>query len=153
MSAIKTGRFADGERSRQKALNYIIANPGAVGPQISAAMGWRNDVTTPRLTRMMDNGDVERELTQYSYRNERGGLVNITTYAYTALRTKTRAAEEMREVMVENMLGTKRAQAINTMREGLQPGVIRNIDPDRKPIPNQGGQGATRRMVHIGSSL
>lgn len=157
MSTIKTGRFFAGERNRQKALNFIIANPGCVGPQISAAMGWRNDVTTPRLTRMMDDGDVSRELVQYSYRNQTGGFVNVTSYSYTALREKTRPADEMRELMVENMLSTKcatkRAQALQMMRDESRDGVTSNIDPERKPIRNQGGQGSVERKVFIGSSM
>ena len=147
-----SGRYVEGMRNRQKALTFIVKNPGAHGPEIAAHMGGDKAANANRLTRMTDDGDVSRELTHFSYRNEAGALCNVSTYAYTALRTKVLPTVEVKAEKVKRNLGTHRAQALNAMKT-MEPWLTRNVDPDRKAKRNPDAQHSGMPRVFVGSVM
>ena len=141
-------RFTQAAIDRQTALDYIIANPGAYAPDIVAAMGLQDakSVGALRLSNMVANGEVSRKSVTIEIINKNGHKAKLNTYAYTALTSKTRSEADTKKRLTENLGGTKTVVA----QPVIQPWVR---DPDRKPIRNQGGQGAVRHEVRRGCSL
>lgn len=139
-------RFTQAAIERQAALDYIIANPGAYGPDVVAAMGLREAKSRGalRLSDMVEHGEVSREPVTIQIINKNGHKAPLCTYAYTALVTKPRDESDMRKRMTENFGGTK---------EVVKAAPDRMRDPNRKPIPNQGGQGNFPCSIRRGCSL
>lgn len=141
------GRYAEGMRNRQKALNFIIKNPGATSPEIAAHVGGDKAANSNRLTRMTDDGDVSRELTQYSYRNEAGALCNVSTYAYTALRKKVLPTSEVKAEKSARMTDLAK-QAKEAVKQD-NPWV--NTNPNRPAKPSVDAQHSGMPRVFVGS--
>lgn len=146
----KTGRYKEGMRKRQQCLDYIIANPGALSPDISEFMKEDRTTTTERLRLMAENGDVSRKLMDRKYTNAAGKTCNVSAYAHTALRTVSEPPEEWRAKTERNNPGTHRAQALNAMKT-VEPWLTRNVDPDRKAKRNPDAQHSGMPRVFVGS--
>lgn len=131
-------RHERAEEFRQAALDYIIAHPGALGPEIAAALGWTLALAAGRLTTMARRGEVRRSKVTHGM---------TWTYTYTAAVSKTKSAHAVYSALVDNF--GKPAQHVPAPHHARQ----RNIDPERLPIPNQRGQGAMRHEVRRGCSL
>lgn len=142
-------RFTQAAIDRQNVLDYINANPGARGPEITAAMGWNKSprlkcIGADRLRDMTFNGELSRTPVSMEIINKHGHPGVLNTYAYTALKTVTRSEADVRKSLKHNLGGEKRERVV----------VERAVrDPNRKPIPNQGGQGNLRHEIRRGCSL
>lgn len=151
-------RYTKAAALRQAALDYIIANPGTTGPEILTALGWDitkagKSVGADRLRDMADQGELSRTKAVKVRINAKGHRVEIQTFAYTALVTKTRSAAEVLIGLSENLASLVKPSQVRAERYERcvpKPGV-RN--ENRRPIPNQGGQGAVRHEVRRGCSL
>lgn len=141
-------RFTKAAIDRQTALDYIIANPGAYGPEIVAFMGWHKSVGADRLRDMADHGEIERTKAVMWAKNVKGHKAAIHTHTYIALVTKARSAADVIANLAKN-LGNTKAKRPDRYKT-FEPTVR---DPNRKPIRNQGGQGACRHEVRRGCSL
>ncbi|WP_448506587.1 hypothetical protein [Immundisolibacter sp.] len=62
------------------------------------------------------------------------------------------SADETTECITTNICSKKEKAAAPPSKKQIK-GVTRNDDPDRKTIPNQGGQGNIGQRVRRGSSL
>lgn len=146
-------RFTKAAEERQAALDYIIANPGASGPDVVTAMGLHKTANSKsmgadRLRDMENYGEVSRSPVTITIINKQGFPAKLRTYAYTALKTKTRTEDDAKKRMIANLDRTK--EAATTEPEVVERWVR---DPNRKPIRNQGGQGNCRHEVRRGCSL
>lgn len=130
-------RHERSEEFRQAALDYISEHPGALGPDVAAALGWTVALAAGRLTTMARRGEVCRS------KVTRG---MTWTYAYTAAVSKTKSAHAVYSALVDNFRNPAHVPDPQHARQ-------RNIDPERSPIPNQGGQGAVRHEIRRGCSL
>lgn len=148
---MKSGRYAEGQRNRQAALDYINRNQGAKGPDIFSALGWDKVTGATRLAKMTVNGELSREKCVYQGVNVFGQPYAMTTYAYTARVKRTRGADEVAASIAANL----RAEGDRTREKSARKvkakpkWLTRNTDPDRPAIPRQGGQGASspRRCI------
>lgn len=154
-------RYVQSETMRQAVLDLVHANPGISGSEIIKHVGGDGCTVNSRLKGMCDLGEMKRTPVVINTRNVRGHVRKIATYAYTALVEKTISAETVRR-MAENERKpyrprdkpqTQRQEAQKLMKETKKPWITRNIDPDRPPLKDQGGQGAVERRVVIGSTL
>ena len=142
-------RFTQAAIDRQNVLDYVNNHPGAYGPEIVAAMGWNESprlkcLGADRLRDMTDNGELSRTPVRMEIINKHGHPGVLNTYAYTALKTVTRSEMDVRKSLKYNLGGEKPARVV----------IERSVrDPNRKPIPNQGGQGNCRHEVRRGCSL
>lgn len=144
-------RYELAEEKRQAALDYINANPGANAPQIIAAMKaiYRTDGgITDRLREMTLAGELQREKVVSRVKRADGFGTNLITYVYTALVEKTRAASEIRAQATDKL---KTSHANNRKQRAKL--VKSHRDENRRPIPNQGGQGNLRHEIRRGCSL
>lgn len=130
-------RHERAEEYRQAALDYIIAHPGALGPEIAAALGWPLALAAGRLTTMARRGEVRRSKVTHRM---------TWTYSYTAAVSKTKSAHAIYSALADNFRNPAHGPAPHYARQ-------RNVDPERRPIPNQGGQGAMRHEVRRWCSL
>lgn len=128
-------RFENAEAMRQAALDHIIKNPGATTPEILSALKWKT-TDADRLTNMFDAGELSRVKVSHG---------KIRTYEYTALVKKTKSAASITKRIYGNLKGARRPKP-------LEPEIHFRC-PKRKPIPNQGGQGAVRHEIRRGCSL
>lgn len=150
---MKCGRYVEGAQNRQKALDYINAHPNQTGPEIIEALGWDKVGGSDRLGKMYLARELDRELCQHSGINANGKKFNITTYRYTARVTKTRGADEVLKTMAENLKSDGQKAREKAAKAKTRPALVSGpTNPDRKPIPNQGGQGAVRGVVGVQSS-
>lgn len=138
-------RYELAESRRQAALDYIIANPGAKAPQIIAALEWHPVSGSDRLSDMTDKGELSRVPASCRAAKLGGFTQMVKTYAYTALVTKTRSAANTTKDIRENLTPAAKRRPLEVVREFR--------DPNRRPIPNQGGQGAVRHEIRRGCSL
>lgn len=141
-------RFTQAAIDRQTALDYIIAHPGATAPEIVAAMGWQKSMGADRLRDMTDHGELTRRSVITEIINKHGFPARLRTYAYTAFVTKTRTEADVKKCLATNLGNTKEK---SPDRDPTFAPQVR--DPNRKPIRNQGGQGACRHEVRRGCSL
>lgn len=142
-------RYTQAEEYRQKALDYITANPGALAPDIAAAIKLHKSTSADMLREMAEAGEVERAPITTRRVNSRGVNAALRTYAYRALVTKTRTAAEVIALVSKNV---NRKPEPKPEPQPWRTGTY-NADPNRKPIRNQRAQGAVRRRAWIGSSL
>jgi hypothetical protein len=149
---MKRGRYQIGAEMRQQAIDYILANPGAAGPAIVAALGWNASIGATRLQDMTVAGELRRSPTKHYSINKLGRSQSQNTYAYWAVCEKTKSAGETVERVTAN-LNKKKEQAVVPQSKKQPSWVTRNDDPNRKPIRNQGGQGNIGQRVRGGSSL
>ena len=132
VKANNLSRAREAMERRQEALDYINANPGAYGPEISEWFGWGKTTSAGRLADMVVAGELTRTPAIYKK--------STRTYRYFALKTETTQPEVLRPRAKEDRVKAVERKA--TPKQ--QPGVYRNDDPDRKPIRGQGGQGNVR---------
>ena len=147
-------RYRETEALCQTALDYINANPWTNTPDICAALGWSTAIGSGRLSDMMMHGDLERRPSIRTTVNCFGFTIRQPTHAYNALRAKTISADEMMVRLrgVCAKVGSTNKNKTKTV-SALPPGVYRHCDENRKPIPNQGGQGADNKYRGGQSSL
>lgn len=150
---MKTGRYVEGATNRQKALDYINAHPNQTGPEIIEALGWDKVGGSDRLGKMYLARELDRVRCQHSWINANGKKFNITTYRYTARVIKTRGADEVLQTMAENLKSDGQKAREKEAKAKTRPAWVSGpTNPDRKPIPNQDGQGSGRSRVWVGSS-
>lgn len=131
----KTGRYEEGARNRQAALDYINAHPGAKAPDIIKALGWDKIGGSARLQKMADAEELSRVTAWYDGVNSAGYRYCQKTFAYTALVIKTRQAE-----------------AVDVKESESRPGVIRN-DPSKHSPNRNDAQGSGVEFCGIRSTL
>lgn len=150
-----TGRYKQGEENRQKMLDLMNAQPGITTPEIVKATGMKlNTVSNILRNLFVQYGEVTRRKVVFHT-----GVQAISTYAYTALVTKTRSAEAVTIAVSSNLREhgklTREERMIRAEQKAIEQeriaranaapvGVYRHNDPDRMAIPNQGGQGSSR---------
>ena len=117
---------------RQKVLDYLQDNPGTYGPDIIRLIGMSRSQGAVILSSMYEMGEVSRQKTIYRSIDKNGRPNAQASYVYFAVAKKTVGFEEM----LERIHGEKKPQ------KTVNPAVTRNVDPNRSPIRNQGGQGA-----------
>lgn len=139
-------RYELAESRRQAALNHINANPGALGPEIIAALGWDKVSGADRLGDMADRGELSRVPAITRITKASGYTTTVSTYAYTALVTKTKSADETRRDVSANLKAAKATRSVVSHPRSFR-------DENRPPIRNQGGQGCVRHEVRRGCSL
>lgn len=125
------------ERHRRVVLRFVIDNPGILAKDLIAFTECEHDTASKRLKKMCDIGELRRESV-----SERltGSNRIVRTYRYWAVVTEIFTAEE-----VEQLLAMEEGAEKKPKKKESRPGVwFSNDDPDRKAIPNQGGQGASR---------
>lgn len=148
---MKAGRYIEGARNRQQILDYLNANPGKMAPEIIKDLGLDKIVGSDRLGKMYHRGELSREKAMYCGVNSAGKNFCMGTFAYTAKVTKTVGADEMLTRIAENL--SSDGEASKPKKKSLPKWLTRNDNPDRKPLQNQGGQGARRREFGIQSSM
>lgn len=154
-------RFTQAAIDRQTALDYIIANPGAYGPDIVAATGLdgstnAKSVGSDRLRDMAEHGEVSRTPVIIEIVTKQGYTAKIRTYTYTALKTKTRSEADAKRRMVANLASTKDVEIDEDDEPEIDDGpevAWRLVHRPDKPIRNQGGQGNRRHEIRRGCSL
>ena len=127
-------RLKEGEIFRQQALDYIKDNPGCFGPEVAHHYGWNISSCTSRLEDMTVRHEVRRVKANYG---------RTFSYKYWALVEKTMPWEAIASGKEKSRIATIRPEP--KPQKPKEPWVTRNNDPERKPIPNQGGQGGARR--------
>ena len=136
MQIIENIKFQRAAENRQKVLDFLKENPGAHSRQIAEALNVAMNTLANWMIEMDRKGEIRREpfilklpkCAQRSYRCY--ALVDKTT-AWQEMAHKANRVQE--EQKAERKPGKNK------------PWITRNVDPDRKPIQNQGGQGAVRR--------
>ena len=118
---------------RQKVLDYLRSNPGAYGPDIVKIIGMSRSKGGAILFSMYEMGEVTRQKTIYRSVDKNGRPNAQASYTYVAVVEKTVGFEEM----FARVHGE-----VKKPQKTVNPAVTRNVDPNRSPIRNQGGQGA-----------
>lgn len=150
---MKCGRYIEGARNRQAALDYINANPGQMAPDIIRALGWDKIGGSDRLGKMYIARELDRERCVYTGVNEQGRKFNMTTYRYTARVQKTRGADEIAYSIAANLRADGEKKREYEAKKKKKPvWLTTNTDPERPPIRKQGGQGSGRQRVYVGST-
>jgi len=135
---MKRGRYQLGAELRQQALDYIAAHPGATGPTILAALGWAASIGATRLSDMAVAGELRRSPTVHCAVNKNGHIQRQRTYAYWAIKDKTKSASETVSSIAKNLSKEKTKTEVKSSSPRW---ITKNTDPDRPPIKNQtGGQ-------------
>lgn len=119
------------QRQRMQALEYVIANPGAIARDVIDALSWAVEPGGKRLHLMCVLGELRREPIIVP-----SGVTNrpVRTYQYWAeVETVLDASD------VAGILKDLRGDKETTSGASCPPGVTRNTDPNRKPIQNQDG--------------
>lgn len=150
-------RLRKAQEDRQAALDYINANPGALGPNITAALGWKAASGAGRLEHIvMSLGELRREPAEFVRVNCNGVAQKQQSFAYYALVKTTKSAEEV----FESIRGTKpksgktsKAKAEPEKARAFKPAKwtkrgFRNTQEGRPCTPSCGGQGATINHAH-----
>lgn len=145
-----TGRYEKAAIRRQAAIDYITAYPGALAPEIIAALGWKKCSGASRLADMTDRGELARTQTLYRANNANGKGSAVTTYAYTVCTGKTKSACEVMEVVAANLDSNK-----TKTRPEKNPTPWRTVNREgsNQAYKAQRGQGALRPSPRRGCSL
>lgn len=132
----RAGRYAQGERNRQAVLDYVNKHPGALGPEIYTACGLKPDTGSSILSRMVTKyKELTRERAVWFRVSEDGTEQKaIGTYAYVAIATKTRSADEI-------------------VQSFKQPWITRNVDPERPPLKCPDAMGSSGLRFGLQSSF
>lgn len=126
-------------RRRQMILDFLLANPGALMPNIRAWLAAHGDTghASNTIRTMADWSELRFDGESHRRR-------------YFALTETTRSAEEsiaMREANLAAANALKKRDAETRAPASYAGRYIHK--PGKHPIPNQGGQGACRASVHV----
>jgi hypothetical protein len=127
-------RLKQSEILRQQALDYIIANPGASGPDVVQHFGWNESSGSSRLLCMKEEGELRREKVDNVFR-------------YYALVEKTKRAEDVFSTLGANLTSAGREEHRRSKPETENKwvnGCWKNNPESKEMYTNQGGQGASK---------
>lgn len=154
----RAGRYAQGEANRQAVLDYVNKHPGALGPEIYTACGLKPDTGSSILSRMVTKyKELTRERAVWFRVSEDGTEQKaIGTYAYTAIATKTRSADEIVQSFVAVLQRPKeerKRERLEPKPDPKQPWITRNVDPERPPLKCQDAMGSSGLRFGLQSSF
>lgn len=126
---------------RQQILDYLHNRDWVASNAILRMVGGSKQALTARLIGMRRANEIES-------REINGSM------QYRALVRKTAEKMPINEVALQAMHAAKKAMLADPAEHPKPKGPWHTIhlSADRPPIPNQGGQGAVRRSVAVGSS-
>lgn len=126
-------------RRRQLILDHLNAHPGAQMPDIRA---W--------LSANGDTGNAANTLRTMADWSELRFDGDARRRRYYALVETTRSAEESIAIREANLAAANAARQSEATRTAFLAGAARTVHtPGKRPIPNQGGQGACRARVYV----
>lgn len=143
-------RFEKSAKERQRALDYINANPGCYAPDVVAAMKWNKSMGAGRLAQMETLGEVRREAATITRKNSLGVVVPQHTFKYWGLKKFTRQPDAVIRDLASNLAALCKVPETATRVAGKR---YLHTDPHRRPLPYQGGQGCVGDGVKRASSL
>lgn len=136
---MKTGRYAEGEASRQVILDYCNANPGKFGPEILAALNLDKTTGADRLGHMTNKlGELRREGAMYTGIGNSGQIFRNQSFRYWAVVTATRSQSETAKIIVANTR-KKKAEPVEVIDKTAQKwrgGSYKNTRHDRHVTPS-----------------
>lgn len=133
---MKTGRYLEGQRNRQEVIDYLVANPGAFGPEIISALKLDGVTGAGRLQRMTNFGELRREKGIYVGTDSIGRVYKNASFQYWALVTKTRSQEEVLKSVAQNFnsMKKKKHDSIDHRAGKWVGGSFRNTKQDRPVV-------------------
>lgn len=132
---------------RQRALDYLHSHPWAASYEIMDALGWERRTGTSRLRDMVMRGELDRRdaLVERVDKNDRTMVVHTCEYIALVMYVLGEEAHGWRAL--RNPAPQEPVETAKT------PARYVHNKPDRKPIPNQGGQGCIGHRPRGSSSL
>lgn len=156
-------RYTRTQEMRQAVLDMVHETPGITGSEIVRHFGWPAGTANSRLINMCEMGEMSRRPVEIVVTDMKGHPKTIKTYAYTALVEKTISAETVRRRSEGGDQKPRKSKTTNRKPRNKEvftdagktkaPGYYSQKGGSWAAHGQQGGQGAVRRVVVVGSTL